>query len=828
MPQLVRAVEAETGRTLGPTLDKRFGPVRRALDGGSIVEFSAGTGSRYTTAGVLDITLLDLRNLAEAAVDPEKKNGPGRRAKHQASRRLTSISKGQWVGIRAVVNTIGAYLARPNETVDKALVRVDFRYFTWDAQARSGEGEWSRFLDLARTASEAKHGPRHSNLSNHLGSACLLLDLAASQGWIGHSPRHSDAFTAFPAEWAALHNHWRECLRQAKPGISHPAFVVRELLGACFVTEVHPSTANWSRIADYLEDRWRSNEVASTMRSNVRMGYRALQRVGLVPATFQWPSRRDRLSIVASKAISDIAAAYGANTNADVVPPRLEVPGKKRPQVTKRPSGPIWRAPDDRLWGDWKPDARGLVEGSYGLKRLLEYQCVPDSRTAKLYKLPPRGNFPREVIRPSNRQRNSEPWRAGTVETHLRRICSYAGWLEQNLGIDFSSSGSDLRVLLDEENIDAYSTAVTRGDVSTQGALHLLVISLARIASPYLEAVALREGDRELADRMARVAALLDSPKLIDGEESLASSLRESKQERAERIRAHAKKVEAVFTRDQQSFSHAYFAFVKVRTALVELAVRAAGGLSLNEQIDAVAGAKCFGRDWAWLIQAAQYQQDQLVAPLRTRAVCLQTVAMRSGGGDGTRGRFSARFPAKIMKSGRPFSVEYLSAANNLPGSPAFEIWDPRIYALHLAPGGAREILLTNGSGFRRKTDAFYVLDAAECRSEGPRWTPSALTNVRRRIFNATQELTGLPIAAELEAEGVLGNHSCRHGFGSLFAPRDLLFAARHLDHADIKTTIAYYCAPDASNMGGAATVQSLLQQPMTVQRADLEELVAR
>lgn len=815
MPQLARALESETGIVLRQTLDKRFGAVRNALEDGSLVEFSARSASRYTVKGVLEVNLLDLRRLAESAVDPDKSNKRGRRARHQASRRIESLSKGQFVGIRAIVNTIGAYLKGPAESAEDALRRVDFRYFAWDESARSGEGEWSRFLELARTASEAKHGAGHKNLHNDIGAACLLLDLAASEGWIARSPRHSDAFEAFPAEWAPLHNEWRECLLGAKPGISHPAFAVKELLGACSATDVDPWVADWGLVAEYLEDRWHRNQVASTMRSNVRMAYRELRSVGKITAFFEWPSWMGRRSLVSTAMIQRIGNAYGANTNPETIassaPPRA---GRvATPRGESAAAVKTWNTPESSEWREWMPVAKGLVEGAYGLQRFLEYQCA-EAMIAEVLDLPPRGIFPRQMIRPTNQDRAREPWRAGTVITHLTRICGYAGWITKRFGTDFSQDGADLRVLLDEENLLAYRKEVTERQVSTHGSFRLLVITLSRIASPYMECVAVRAGDEALADRMARVGRMLDSPTLTDNRQSWGSSLRPTKQERTDRIRAQAARVEEVFTKNGDT--SAYAAFIRVSAALVSLASEAAGGRSLDEQLAAVQRGERLGREWAWLIQAAQYSQDQLVIPLRTRVICLHTVSMRTDVKEVLAGgRAGAKYPAKLMKGDRDFPAEYLTVAANTPGNPVFELWDPRIYALHLLPGGARETLLTGRNGRMKKCEAFYVLDALDSRSKSVRWTPSALTNVRRRIFNCTQSITGLPSAAELAAEGVLGNHSSRHGFGSQFAPHDLVFAAHHLHHADLQTTVDYYCASNASNLGGASKVRALLQKQM-------------
>jgi hypothetical protein len=254
--------------------------------------------------------------------------------------------------------------------------------------------------------------------------------------------------------------------------------------------------------------------------------------------------------------------------------------------------------------------------------------------------------------------------------------------LARQRGIDFSEAGNDLRVLLDLDHLRAFRAAVQCEGLASPFQFYWLVSALARIASPYLEWVATDHQEGALAERMAYVARLLDSPELIDGEESWKTATRELLPPAEERIRRQARRVEAALTQGKRLAEHGYEVLVRMRGELVRQVVDLAG-TDLDSQIEMLKQCHRYSREWARCVMYTVLMQDQLVAPLRERTVCLMEFEMRRwSGAEPWEGRHDAEFPKRLLKGNRDFNPEYIAAVDNVAGSPVFRIYDPRIFAL--------------------------------------------------------------------------------------------------------------------------------------------------
>ena len=781
MPVLAEALGVPRERVL-----PHAQPLKGLIADGPIRKWYAGRETHYAVAGAHTVTLADLLERAESCVDPDKRNAPGRRAKMGESRMVETLTSTQIRDIRAVGGVVADFVGTEGDSREQALRRVGLDYFVWTDSAGDGrEGDWACFLALVTKASEAKSGAGHRNLSNHISAARTLLDLAATQNWIARTAKHAEKFEAVPAEWDEIYNRWRPHVEQRQVRACKVGML--ELMGACHVLGfASPDVAEWLQVARHLEARWRENKTPDYTRKSARAVYRALREAGEIKEGPEWYRGLDRPTIlVPVELVEKIGDAYGSNTNLQ------------------------WRRPDDATWAEWLQSAEGLVAGPYGLQRFLEYQTAPDDNTLDALGLPARGVFAREKIRPQNLQRAEAAWRSGTIGMHLKRLMFYAGWLAQHRGIDFSKPGCDLRVLLDRDNLEAFRLAYTNG-FTTVFQFYWIVSALARIASPYMEAVAMRSGSEDIADQMAAIGRLLDSPKTVDGRPSWKAAAQKRMPDQAEVVRQQAKRVKKALTQDGRLDEHAWDVLVTMKQGLVDLMVQESGGLSLDQQIEAISNGAILGREWARRTQEACLLQDQLVAPLRQRTILLMTCDTRHWSGEQPwTGRVYAEYPEHIVKGGRNFNPEYLRAEDNCPDSGVWHVFDGRVFGLYVMAGGARDVLLTGPRGRKWESEYFYVPDAATSDAKvmkrtGARLVKDAYESMRERMVDLTRSVTGLPDSTTLRKQGGLGSHSYRHAFGSKWAPENLVYAAEYLHHADINTTRKHYCAQDASNMGGA------------------------
>lgn len=782
-------------------------PMRGLIADGTVAKFGASSATQYAVSGVWALTLYDLGTRAAICENPDLKLQAGRRSKVGEHRAIEEVNPRQMRQISATLGKIALLLGgkgadRDPESRAAALRQIGVEHFAWDENGGDGgEGDWTRFIELAERASLHKD-PGGKSADDDKGAARLLLDLSATHGWIAKTGKHAEGFERIPGEWASLYDQWRELLRKewAKgkktragkraPGNTKQALM--ELMGACSALGMHPQSAEWKTVLRHLEARWEANDTPSHVQTWARRAYRDLRAKKCIQGPALPNGGTHRKSLVPNKLVKRVARAYGADRN-----------GHEKDTM--------WVEPEESVWNDWLPLARGLAEGEFGLRQFLVYQCVFSGRQAEAYGVPERAVWPNSPVRDTNTKRAERAWRAGSIQIHLKRLMQYAGWLQRERGVDFSKPENDLRVLLDEEHLKEYSKSVNRGKVSTLWQFYWVVSVLARIASPYLEAVAKGLGEEELMHRMNRVGRMLDSSDGVDGKKSWKKDIGAQLPSQDEIVKAQARRTRKALTQEGKLGEHGYEVLVKIRDALVDRMGIEAGGLTLDQQIEAIQRGVRFSREWARRCEEAQYVQDQLIAPLRSKTLRGMRSDMRKWTGlQPWEGRHYAEYPHWLMKGGRQFHPEYLRADDNHPESEAWTLWDPRVFGLYRMDGGAREILLTRADGTLWPSDRFYVPDVqtpqGHLDENNAVLSGSMLAYIRRRFFEATRHVTGLPGWRELQKAGGTANHCFRHAFGSYWAPKNLHFAKTMLHHADVRTTERWYCDEDESNAGGAGT----------------------
>lgn len=275
-------------------------------------------------------------------------------------------------------------------------------------------------------------------------------------------------------------------------------------------------------------------------------------------------------------------------------------------------------------WPEKWGACRGLVEGPFGLRRLIHYGTVPSSRADDLG-VPDRGLYWNQRVRGTS-PRGDDGWAVATVAIYLDHICHFAGWVEQDYGVDWSTS--DLRELFCEEYLRGYKAYLE--DVCDSGVRTWIKRfgTLARVLSPYLEWIAHEREEEGLGKRFVYLSRLISSSdEKVDGGKSWIARWRsEDKDNRTERLRRIAKRVERSWTRKGRAASWANLQLRRVLAGQLELLEEDYG--PVGAQIQALhAGEdrvtldgtvfKTMDRIWAGRIRDFIYWADQVIVPLR-------------------------------------------------------------------------------------------------------------------------------------------------------------------------------------------------------------------
>lgn len=797
----LKELEARIREELGVEVELRpsRNPLRSLLASGQIVAFEGGRYTEYTTPveGMTRLTLLDLLRRAADEVDLEHEASRG--SQSADDRCVEALTESQFSHIKTACNRIGRHVSGDRRDRDEkfhpALMNIGSEHFVWDPNAgRRQMGDWKKLLDLVRTAAPSK------STSQYVGSVRRLMDLAATHGWIARTPVHDRHYAPVPVDWAPLYNRWREALRgeidQLKTGLM-------ELFEACYRhDQKSPEDADWRKMIDRLEERFDANGVPSQRRTIVRRTYRAARAAGLLTGP-EWDGRRYRnrksVSLVPAGDRRAVADLYGQDG------PQNGIRAALNGQLVPWP-------------GDWSTYP-GLVGGPYGLRKLLHYATVPSSKIEKLG-VPDRGLYPGERIRDTG-PKSHQGWARGTVHMRLEHLCHCAGWMAQEHNVDWSQE--DLRTLLREDYLRGYKSYL---EDECEGGTKTIIKrfgTLARLASPYLESVAVKEGDEDLANRMAHLSKLISSPdSKVDGGRSWIARWRsQSKGDRIEELRRVAKRVERTWSRSGRAASCAYIQLRRVLGGRLELLEEDYG--PLTSQVAAVqAGAervRVDGRDfheldrsWAKTVRDLVYWADQLIVPLRVDTSMRLDVSDRLENGGFTHLR--ARIHKDKRKPDSPvwFRPNYYRGDGGYPAN---------LYQLYRMDGGARERLLTLRCGRVANADAFYVHDL-QGQAKTARMSTDSFRRLTRRVVKKLLERRpeilspGLETPITLEEltapDHVLATHMFRHAFARYWVreQNDLHTASAYLDHSDHKMLLDVYLGEDESDLNPAAKMAYL------------------
>jgi hypothetical protein len=750
--------------------------MRSLLEGGHVSQFKAGNRTEYTTS-VHRVSLADLLAMAEEHVV----TGAGRvgaRAK-DTSRKVESISPSSLTNMRAMCGTIAEFLG-PGQDPDHVLTQVSGEYFIWDDQ----DEDWSSFLRLVRQAVK-QSGVKRDTGYRYVGAARTLLDLAATHGWIARTPRHQDGYEPVPAAWSDIHNAWRE--KMLGEGLDRLRRSLMLLFEGCARLDEHPTDADWEAIIEHMEHWFRGTNLSSSERSSVRRTYRALREKGVISGP-EWDGRaRQReagISLLSQSEIKWVAQRYGTGPDGT---------GEGLKAAIRRQRLP---------WKGWEAYEDGLVSGPYGLRRAL-LAFTAGAGNARLLELPSRATFPRVRIRGTTR-RSEKAWRVATAEKNLSLLLHVAGWMARERDVDWSKC--DLRTLLDLDLVEAYlREAYASDDFITLDSARDRVQILARLASPYAEKVALDDGDDALADRMQQVSMKLSSTVAVDGDPSWMTTLKQDLAEEDHEAvqRRKARRIEEVWTNQQTAADYAYRQLRRVRDFTLQVLGADYGPLA--EQVAAIAGGNTasFDRKWAGRIRDALYWQDQLVVPLRAATSRRLNLGDRKHTADYD--RIFAHISAKKMKSPEngDFQPNYTRGADG---------YCRDLYRLYVMSGGARDVLVSTGSGTVGKVDAFYVPDLQ--RSSSGRLTGSAFRNIVRRVARQAEDALEGVSFAELDEAHVLGTHFFRHALATFMARNGRLeVAALYLHHANLDMLRRIYSATSAADYDVAGYLENDLRE---------------
>lgn len=786
MSELKEAVENYTGK---PLSTKRL---RKAtvnlIEQDKLGEFRAGNATEYTAQ--VASNLAEVLELAKTAVRPDEKGSAGRRTTATGSRAVEFISGKQLERITTVCNDLASYLQPDVNTRDHAarnavLQQVGMQYFAWDPHAGvGGRGEWKPFIDLVAEAT------KQSSLREQrqkVGAAKTLLDLAATHGWIGKTERHVATYQALPIEWTEVFNDWHSLVLEH----GNKSFSIKRgllaIFDACSSLGMDPREADWRRVQEYLEASFRATNMRSDRRTEIRSMYRVLRSLGVIKGP-NWDGhaaqREGALILLPRRAIQAIADLYGADGEQEGVRDAL--------------MGECTR------WPGWE-GCSGLVEGPYGLRRAVLHFTVKSSLAEELG-LPARGAFPNEAIRAVG-ARSLVAWSSATVVINIRPVLWYAGWLKKYRGVDFSRPENDLRALLDEDNLKAWRSAWLAGRIgNSSGGLRSwyarALKTLSRLASPFAEAVAMERGEDKLMESMARVSAMLNSPKTIDGRKSWLSQLKaDSYATAVETARSKARRIQQVWTRDRTICDFAYEQLEKIGEELIRQ-IEEGTGMALSEQVAAISeGTWMPPRRWARRVLEALYWQDQLIVPLRSSTSEKLDLADRIHSSDFMHIR--AEIDRVKMKSRKPFAPNYAMEKD----SP----YNRTLYQLYVMPGGAREILRTDSRGVLRDVPAFYVHDVR--RTDSERLNNHGFSRLVERSIKACEHVLGGVTLEELKAAKVLGTHFFRHAFGTIMVHNGLTeLAAHYLHHSDLKMLKEVYSANGAEDYDSGSMLRRARQ----------------
>lgn len=739
--------------------------------------------ARTGTASV--VTLQDLMDLAEANIDVGYRPPRGRPST-QRDRRVERINGAQFDDMRTVAN-----LAAEEITGDPGnWSGVGASWFGWDPAAGDGAaGAWeiakhierwvhSRARAKAMAAGKPWNPSRsESTVRKYCSIIGTLLNLAATKGVLQETARHSAAYNVHAAEWEPHIRYWTEKLAarsKAAPGTTRK---IRQGLRtlALYATRAgstEPRATDWGAIRDAVMADYGRGAITYDVMNWARWIYREIHgRMIKRSSGSGWPLLQStRTTLVPSAAITAVSNG-------------------------------------DDAWSEW--DAPGLTVGTFGLSRWLAWATATNSGALKAAKLPPR-RWPRPTAEERRRLKKKPSLfklTRGVARDRLAQFALLAGYLKRDHGIDWAVA--DATVLVDPDTAHGFVTwcaARMGNDDGTTSLGSAVLFSLATLASPYLEAVAIEQNDLMLADLMRAHS------------DSLKEHAIEAAAEELKRIQFIATLWDAGRTGKP---SGGWFRLLELRDLLIKEAEAAAGDRGVAEQIQLIRKgtfSPSKPEAWAVAVRAAVLITLLRRIPLRGRSTCELTDGMWENvapqlPGDGSPrpwgGAIRIALPKEATKPKRPFAPWLIRQEH--VGNPHHEALLRRdVLEVYWMDGGARDRILTIAG---QPQTSCYVFPAVASRGGGHgitqdsrgkrqyRWDVGSLSSHFSALVldHATQ--LGMDRQALEDTWGATSIHVIRLLYGTKWAPERLLEASRMLQHAAVHITERRYCALTAEDV---------------------------
>ena len=773
----------------------------------------------YAALGVAtSVTNLDsLHRLAKEHMDKRYTPSKGPRR----SRRVERISENQLKDIETLVNLVTRHVGDGDPRA------VGPEHFAWDPSAgRGGEGDWTLVERIGSWSNEEhrarclSQGKKWSPKQNHMrgkmeSSARTLLDLAATVGMIPKGQVHTTAHSLHAAEWQPTVDRWvEEILRRTKS--KNDQVIVRGCrmlaLRATRRGEVGAENVDWKAVRDQIEGEVASGELKYRPFADARWVFNKLREYSLIDAPKWSTKQQQRRSLVTMEVVR-----YSAKTR------------------------------DFSGWvtGAGTP-ATALANGPYGIHGWVSWCRAKDDRELRATNLPPRvwpnptPEEQRRVLRAKKNQTELFKLSASVMETRLHHVAYVAGWAEKKEGIDWNKEGLDRMVdpsLLEQMVRDLHPSegAVDEDGDPVTSLGSQIAFTLATMASPYLEAQALAEGEHDLAQKMRHHS---DDLKVL-----------------GIRLQAEKKKETQAIIKawDAGSGKGGWARLWDLREEMIRAIIDAAGGLSLEEQAVAIETDDFQPHmTWAVLVRDACVVSFLRTVPVRVRTLVGMKLGMWINEGSSDRkentdlweGGIRLRFSRQLMKSRRSFQPTLFRVDHVGDKEREADFCRP-LWRLYFMSGGAREEVLryTPENGQPTVANSDFVFPALARRGgghgtdhdkrklSGLRWKEgSASSQFSRRVLQFAPRL-GMSVAALNELWGSTSIHVIRLLYGTHWANRPGMLkpASLMLHHANSKITENKYCVPDEGSVDLFEPVDppneaDMLREEIRRLRAKLEE----
>lgn len=805
------------------------------------------------------LTLASIVALARQQARPDAVARRGRQA-DSASRDVETITMGQLGDIERLV----ALVLRHTPTAGGDPARVSDADFVWVPELDSGRGGWALQGPVQRWV-EAEHRARHEKLRargvgrrapwvkadaaaavrDYRGAVNNLLFLAATHGLIDRSPRNTGGeITRYAPSWTPVLERWNRILapgagspRRLSAGLRTLAIVATHLGGRT------RSTTDWLAVRASLESDHAAGRISDETLRHARYAWRTaavwIAARCALPEAFVWPVPAELRTTLVTQAAIDAAGVANVGMAA------RDFTG--------------WKTLEGRY-----PTA--LIENPCGLRAFAAWSTLPEAQLrrqvpplpARTWALPP------SIGRRRKKHEQPAQVKTSTLRTRLRMLAHLAGYAAAVRGTDWATA--DLLTLCDPGLVDdylAWADALPpdpRGDRRAQ-LLHT-TLTIAFVVNGFLcarasQAIAGAVAAGNTAATTAARAQLDQLQGWYRRIEVLAGEREQPAHKDLHQVAAHIIEVAAGWRGTDQV--EGLLKLPRLVDALCEEACTLAGGRSLEAQRTAIAdGTFQPSAEWATRVRLATLLVLLQRIPVRGHTVEQLTLAMWEALPVGPEaaarvlapweGALRLVLPVKFTKGGRTFSPPLILPSrvrtSTQAGSDAHETAIRRpLLTLWLCAGGGRDVCRTSydaltGRAIRHDVPWLFP-DLATSEAAGDergRWLRGSISAAFRAAVIRHADRLAVDVARLRKLRGALGIHVVRRLFGTYWAPRNLVYCSRLLDHADIAITAAVYTAKDERTMSldaeatavGEAQVQSAGEEAARAERLELVRLIDR